>query len=304
MPPPTTRTLDAPALATPAPWRDWLTLTKPEITFLVTISSLAGFILASTGSVDGWTLLWAMIGIPLTSAGGCVLNQVMEHGYDAGMKRTAHRPLPAGRIRVEHAKWYGLGLLATGLGILCPLTNPLTGVLAAFTVALYLWVYTPLKRRSTWNTLVGTIPGALPVLGGWTAATGQLGAGGWALFGVLLCWQMPHFFSLAWMYRKDYGNSVFLMLPSSDEGGNRTARQMVGYTLLMIAFSITPVLLGLSSWTYLAGALLLGLWFLRPVGRFWFTRSVQDARSVLKASVLYIPLLLGAIILDRLLIQL
>ena len=115
---------------------------------------------------------------------------------------------------------------------------------------------------------------------------------------------MPHFFSLAWMYRKDYGNSVFLMLPSSDEGGNRTARQMVGYTLLMIAFSITPVLLGLSSWTYLAGALLLGLWFLRPVGRFWFTRSVQDARSVLKASVLYIPLLLGAIILDRLLIQL
>ena len=301
---PNTRTLQTSALASPAAWRDWLTLTKPEITFLVTISSLAGFILASSGSVDGWTLLWAMIGIPLTSAGGCVLNQVMEHGLDAGMKRTATRPLPAGRIRVEHAKWYGLGLLAAGLGILCPLTNPLTGVLAAFTVALYLWVYTPMKQKSTWNTLVGTIPGALPVLGGWTAASGSLGAGGWALFGVLLCWQMPHFFSLAWMYRKDYGNSAFMMLPSSDERGDRTARQMIGFSLAMILFSILPTVLGLSSWVYLAGALLLGLWFLRPVGRFWYTRSVQDARMVLKASVLYIPLLLGAIILDRLLIQL
>jgi protoheme IX farnesyltransferase len=304
MPSSPSRSLSTPALATPAPWRDWLTLTKPEITFLVTISSLAGFILASTGSVDGWTLLWAMIGIPLTSAGGCVLNQVMEHGFDAGMKRTATRPLPAGRIQVEHAKWYGLGLLAAGLGILCPLTNPLTGVLAAFTVALYLWVYTPMKRRSTWNTLVGTIPGALPVLGGWTAATGGFGAGGWALFGVLLCWQMPHFFSLAWMYRKDYGNSVFLMLPSSDDRGDRTARQMVGFSLAMILFSVLPVFLDLSSWVYLIGALLLGLWFLRPVGRFWYTRSVQDARAVLKASVLYIPLLLAAIILDRFLTQL
>jgi len=284
-----------------ATWKDWLTLTKPEITFLVTISSLAGFIMASTGGVDGWTLLWAMIGIPLTSAGGCALNQVLEVDLDATMKRTATRPLPAGRIEVKHATWFALALIAAGVGILCPLTNPLTGVMAAATVALYIWVYTPLKRKSTWNTLVGTLPGALPVLGGWTAATGTLGAGGWALFGVLLCWQMPHFFALAWMYRKDYGESPFLMLPSADEHGDRTARQMIVFTVLMIGFSVSPVLLGLSGIAYLVGALVLGGWFMVHVGRFWYSRSVQHARAVLKASVLYIPLLLAAIILDRLL---
>lgn len=296
-----TPTRHIPGTVTASSWKDWLTLTKPEITFLVTISSLAGFVLASTGGVDGWTLLWAMIGIPLTSAGGCALNQVLEVDLDAGMKRTANRPLPAGRIEVKHATWFALGLIAAGVGILCPLTNPLTGVMAAATVALYIWVYTPLKRKSTWNTLVGTLPGALPVLGGWTAATGSLGAGGWALFGVLLCWQMPHFFALAWMYRKDYGESPFLMLPSSDEHGDSTALQMIVFSILMIAFSVSPVLLGLSGMAYLAGALVLGGWFMVHVGRFWYSRSVQHARAVLKASVLYIPLLLAAIILDRLL---
>lgn len=289
----------SPVLPAIATWRDWLTLTKPEITFLVTISALAGFVLASPDGINGWTLLWAMIGIPLTSAGGCAMNQVMEHEFDAGMKRTATRPIPSGRIRVDHARWYSLALIGAGLGILCPLTNPLTGILAAFTVALYLWVYTPLKRSSTWNTLVGTIPGALPVLGGWTAASGSLGWGGWVLFGVLICWQMPHFFALAWMYRKDYGNSVFLMLPSGDESGRKTAIQMLGFSIVMIIFSVLPTALGLSSWIYAAGAVGLGLWFLQSVGRFWFTRSVQDARKVLKASVMYIPLLLAAIIIDR-----
>jgi len=294
-----TRSIATPAA--PATWKDWLTLTKPEITFLVTISSLAGFVMASTGGVDGWTLFWAMIGIPLTSAGGCALNQVLEVELDAGMKRTANRPLPSGRIDVSHATWFAVGLIAAGVGILCPLTNPLTGVMAAMTVALYIWVYTPLKRKSTWNTLVGTIPGALPILGGWTAASGDVGAGGWALFGVLLCWQMPHFFALAWMYRKDYGESPFLMLPSGDEQGTRTALQMIVFSVLMIVFSVLPVSLGLSGMAYLVGALLLGGWFMVHVGRFWLTRSVQHARAVLKGSVMYIPLLLMAIILDRLL---
>ncbi len=294
-----TRSIATPAA--PATWKDWLTLTKPEITFLVTISSLAGFVMASTGGVDGWTLFWAMIGIPLTSAGGCALNQVLEVELDARMKRTANRPLPSGRIDVSHATWFAVGLIAAGVGILCPLTNPLTGVMAAMTVALYIWVYTPLKRKSTWNTLVGTIPGALPILGGWTAASGDVGAGGWALFGVLLCWQMPHFFALAWMYRKDYGESPFLMLPSGDEQGTRTALQMIVFSVLMIVFSVLPISLGLSGMAYLVGALLLGGWFMVHVGRFWLTRSVQHARAVLKGSVMYIPLLLMAIILDRLL---
>ena len=283
-----------------ATWKDWLMLTKPEITFLVTISALAGFVLGSTGPIDGWLLFWALLGIPMTSAGGCALNHYLERTIDASMKRTANRPIPGGRISAEKAKWFGFLLVGGGLGILCPLTNPLTGVLAGLTVVLYLFVYTPLKRKTSWNTLVGTIPGALPVLGGWTAASGSLGLGGWVLFGVLVCWQMPHFFSLAWMYRLDYEKGGFRMLTVEDENGDRTARQMTGYSIGMIAFSAAPVVLGLSSKIYLVGALALGVWFMVPVLRFQLTRSVYHARRVLKASVLYVPLLLLAIVADRL----
>lgn len=282
-----------------ATWKDWFALTKPEITFLVTISALAGFVMASEAGIHGWTLFWTLVGIPMTSAGGCTLNHYLERDLDAKMKRTLGRPIPAGRIAPEKAKWFGFALVAAGVGILCPLTNPLTGVLAAATVSLYLFVYTPMKRKSTLNTLVGTIPGALPVLGGWTAATGGLGLGGWALFGVLLCWQMPHFYSLAWMYRKDYEKGGFAMITINDTDGNSTARQILWFSLGMIFFSVIPVVMGLSSWIYLTGALLLGLWFLVPVLRFYSSRSVLHARAVLKVSVLYIPLLLAAIILDR-----
>lgn len=293
-----TRTLSA--TIQKATFRDWLMLTKPEITFLVTISALAGFVLASPDGIDGWTLLWAMIGIPLTSAGGCAMNHWLERDLDGEMKRTAARPLPSGRIRPEAGAWFGMLLIGAGLGILCPLTNPLTGVLAAVTVALYLFVYTPLKRKTTLNTLVGTIPGALPVLGGWTAASGTLGPAGWALFAVLVCWQMPHFYSLAWMYRKDYGRAGYVMLTVNDESGRRTAFHMLAWTVGMIAFSVLPVVLGAVGLWYGAFALLLGAWFLRPVLEFRADRSALQARVVLKASVMYIPLLLGAIVIDRL----
>jgi len=293
-------TLDSTLAAPSASIRDWIMLTKPEITFLVTISSLAGFLMGSGGTIDGWTLLWAMIGIPMTAAGGCALNHYLERHLDGLMKRTARRPIPAGRISAKHAGWFGMILVGVGLGILCPLTNPLTGVLAAATVALYLFVYTPLKRKTTWNTLVGTIPGALPVLGGWTAASGTFGWGGWALFGVLLCWQMPHFFSLAWMYRLDYERAGYEMLTVHDPDGDRTAFQMISWTLAMIVFSVLPVTLGLVGVWYLVAALALGAWFMVPVLRFHMTRSVLHARGVLKASVLYIPALLGAIVIDLL----
>ena len=281
-------------------WKDWFSLIKPEITFLVAISALAGFVLGSPGPIDVWRLVWTMVGISLASAGGCALNHYLERDFDATMKRTAYRPIPSGRIQADHAKWYGALLVAAGVGILCPLTNPLTGVLAAATVALYLFVYTPMKRTTVWNTLVGTIPGALPVLGGWTAASGSVGLGGWAIFGVLLCWQMPHFFSLAWMYRKDYEKGGYIMLTIEDEKGDATALQMILFSVGMIVFSVIPVFLGLSSWIYLGGSIALGVWFMIPVIRFYLTRSVLDARGVLKASVMYIPLLLAAIIVDRL----
>ncbi len=278
---------------------DYLTLTKPEITFLVSISALAGFILGSTSGIDGWQLFWALVGIPLVSAGGAALNHHREIVQDRLMRRTAERPLPAGRIQPKHALAFGYGLITVGLAILCPLTNPLTGVLAAVTVFLYIFVYTPLKQITPFNTLVGTIPGALPALGGWTAATGNIGAGGIAIFAVLLFWQMPHFLSLAWMYRKDYERAGFQMWTVGDDTGNVTAALTVGFTILTIVASLVPGFMGLSGAVYMIGAILLGLWFSWSVVKFGRSRSVQDAKGVLKGSIWYIPILLLLITVDR-----
>lgn len=279
---------------------DYLSLAKPEITFLVTISALAGFVLGSTTGMDGWTLCWTLIGIPLVSAGGGALNHYLERTHDGAMRRTSTRPLPAGRIRPEEARNFGCVLIGLGLAVLCPLTNPLTGVLAALAVALYLYVYTPMKRVTPYNTLVGTIPGALPALGGWTAATGNLDIGGWAIFMILLAWQMPHFLSLAWMYRKDYERAGFAMWTVGDESGVRTTRLTLSFSILMIAASVYPWFLNLSGPIYLTGALFLGAWFMIPVIKFVRSKSVHDARLVLKASVKYIPILLLLIVVDRL----
>ncbi len=281
-------------------WRDYWTLTKPEISFLVMISSLAGFLLGSPGPIDVWRLLATMVGVTLTSGGSGVLNHYLERRIDVRMRRTAKRPLATGRIAPEVARNFGMLLVAAGLGILCPLTNPLTGMLAALTVVLYLYVYTPLKRVTKYNTLVGTLPGALPALGGFTAATNTAGAGGWALFAILLCWQMPHFFSLAWMYRKDYARAGYRMLPVVEPDGRSTGRQTLLFTVLLVFASVLPVVADVAGVLYLAGAVALGLWFLRPVVRFYRTLSVQDARRVLMASVLYIPLLVALIVVDRL----
>lgn len=279
---------------------DYLTLAKPEITFLVSISALAGFVLGSPNGIDGWTLCWALIGIPMVSAGGCALNHYKERVHDASMKRTASRPLPAGRIQPEAARNYGYILIGAGLAVLCPLTNPLTGVLAAITVALYLYVYTPLKRVTPYNTIIGTIPGALPALGGWTAATGNLSVGGWSIFLILLAWQMPHFLSLAWMYRKDYERAGFQMWTVGDESGTRTTYLTFVFSVLMIGASVLPALLDLSGPLYLTGSIVLGAWFMIPVISFCRSKSVQHAKMVLKASVKYIPLLLLLIVIDRL----
>ena len=214
-------------VAVPAPplWRDYLELTKPEISFLVVISALAGFLLGSPDVLDGWQLFFTLIGVALTAGGACVLNHYFEREIDGAMKRTAGRPLPTGRIPARHAFYFGIGLLSAGVAIICPLVNPLTALLAILTAVFYLVVYTPLKRKTKYNTAVGTIPGALPALGGWTAATGSLGWGGVAIFAVLALWQMPHFLSLAWMYRKDYGRADYAMLPVVEPDGRSTAQQ-------------------------------------------------------------------------------
>ena len=287
------------------PWtavlRDFWTLTKPEISFLVTISALAGFLLGSTAGLDGWTLVITLVGVALCAGGVGMLNHVMEYRIDAKMLRTADRPLPAGRLSPSTARNVGAGMVCVGVGVLCPLVNPLTGILAALTAILYLFVYTPLKRKTKYNTLIGTIPGALPALGGYTAATGTLGAGGWSIFAILAFWQMPHFLSLAWMYRKDYARGNYAMLPVVEPDGDSTAYQTIFFTALLLVASLAPTVLGLTGWIYTVGVLPLGLWFLWTALAFHWERTGLRARNVLKASIIYIPALVALLVADWLL---
>lgn len=280
---------------------DFWDLTKPEISFLVALSALAGFLLGSPGELDGWLLFNTLIGTALSSGGGGALNHYLERHLDGQMRRTAQRPLPSGRISARAALAFGVVLIMAGIGTLLMHVNVLTAVLAALTVVLYLFVYTPLKRRTRYNTLIGTIPGALPALGGWTAATGHFGAGGWAFFLILALWQMPHFLSLAWMYRKDYARAGYAMLPVIEPDGRSTARQTLLFTILLTGASILPTIVGVTGWVYLVGALILSLRFLVPAYAFYRSRSTTAARRVLMGSILYIPLLVVLIFVDRLL---
>lgn len=278
--------------------RDYVELAKPEISSVVTVSAFVGFLLGSPVAINGWVLFWTLLGVAFCAGGVGVLNHVLERAYDAQMKRTAERPLPAGRVSPTAARRTGIGMVCVGVGILCPLVNALTAVIAALTATLYLFVYTPLKRVTKWNTLIGTIPGALPALGGYTAATGQFGPGGWAAFGILACWQMPHFLSLAWMYRKDYERGDYAMLPVVEPEGDSTARQMMGFAAILIPISLFPTLIGPAGWVYAIAVCPLGLWYLWKTFVFFRHRTGQSAKRVLKASVLYIPLLTALLMVD------
>ncbi|HYE58195.1 MAG TPA: heme o synthase [Rhodothermales bacterium] len=289
----TSRTLQALA---PSAIRDAVVLIKPEITFLVVLSSLAGYALGTPTGPDVLQLLGTLMGVALLSAGGAALNHVLERDADAAMHRTAPRPLPSGRIAVQTAAYTGLGLVVAGAAVLCPVSNWLAASLGLLTVALYLGVYTPLKRRTSFNTLVGTLPGALPALGGYVAATGHLGAGGWAVFALLAAWQLPHFLSIAWMYRKDYARGGFAMLTVGDAEGRKTGGWILGTTLLTVAASLLPMLTSGLGMAYSVVALALGGYLLRPALMFASDRSNANARAVLKASVVYVALLVLALV--------
>ena len=260
-----------------------------------------GFFLAPAEFIDFGRLALLLIGVTLTSAGAGALNHWIERDYDGAMRRTMNRPLPSGRISPSAALYFGAILGAAGIGLLCPLVNPLTGVLALATVLLYLFAYTPLKRRSQWNTLVGTLPGALPALGGWTAATGAIGWGGIAAFSILAAWQMPHFLALAWMYRKDYERGGYAMLPVADPSGRSTTRQTLFFTILLLVLSLWPVALSLAGWGYAIGAVALGAWFLHAALAFHRSSEIQDAKRVLNISIRYIPALILVLLIDRIL---
>jgi protoheme IX farnesyltransferase len=280
-------------------FNDYLVLTKLRITILVLVTAAAGFLLAAGPDPDLALLVWTLLGTGLAASGAAALNQVVEREADAKMRRTASRPIPAGRMTVARGAAVGAGLSAAGVGILAATVNPLTAFLALVTVLLYVWVYTPLKRMTPLNTIVGAIPGAIPPVMGWTAVTGELGLPAWVLFAILFLWQLPHFLAIAWLFRDDYRQGGFPMLPVVDPGGEATGRQVALYCAALVPVSLIPTFLGLTGPVYFFGALLLGLGFLTAGVMMALRRRGTEARRVLLASVTYLPLLLALLVVDR-----
>jgi heme o synthase len=274
-------------------------LTKPRITFLIVLTSAAGFALASQGPVDYLGMLRALLGIALLSSGIATLNQYAERDLDGLMRRTASRPLPAGKLAPWEALAFGAGITILAEIYLLVLVNPLSALLGLTVIAGYLFAYTPLKTRTSLSTLVGAFPGAVPPLIGWTAARGSLSLEAWVLFAILFLWQFPHFLAIAWMYREDYSRAGILMLPVVEPDGRVTAQQIVVYTLMLLPVSLLPTVLGMSGKVYFAGAIVLGLLFLYSSLRAAFSMSRQQARRLLLASVLYLPLLFILMVLNR-----
>jgi protoheme IX farnesyltransferase len=277
----------------------YVELTKPRITFLIVLTAAAGFVLASPGSVDYLALGRAMLGIALLSSGIATLNQYMERDLDALMRRTADRPLPSGKLLPWEALAFGTGLTILAQVYLAALVNPLTALLGLTVISGYLFGYTPLKTRTSLSTMVGAFPGAVPPLIGWAAARGEIGIEAWVLFAILFLWQFPHFLAIAWMYREDYSRAKILMLPVVEPDGRVTAQQIVVYTLLLLPVSLLPTALGISGRIYLVGAIILGLLFLYSSLRAALSKSRQEARRLLLASVIYLPLLFILMVINR-----
>ncbi len=274
-------------------------LVKARLTLMVVLTTWMGFSLGASSSPDWIGCLHAIVGTSLLAAGASALNQWWEHDLDARMKRTASRPIPAGILTPLIVLAFGVGVSILGLAWLARLVNLLTAFLGALTLATYVFVYTPLKQTTELNTWVGAIPGALPPLMGWTAATGELGAGGWALFAILFFWQLPHFMAIAWLYRDEYSKAGFRMLSGNDPDGRRSAASAIRNTIALIFVSIVPFLQGISGRIYLAFALVLGGLFLVQAIRFALLLNAMAARRLFFASIFYLPVLLAVLVMDR-----
>lgn len=277
---------------------DLAELAKVRITALVAITAAAGFDLAP-GDVDWKKFAATVLGTTFVSAGAGALNQVVESDLDSRMRRTLHRPIPTGRVSETVGTAIALALAITGQILLIAFVNSLTAGLAAGCLLFYVGVYTPLKTRTTWNTIVGAVAGAVPPVLGWTGATGSLGMPALVLFGILFLWQMPHFFAIAWMYRDDYASAGYRMLPVVDETGGRTAFQSIFFTILLIVCSILPLPLGISGGIYFYSSLGLGLVFLFFTIRLAIGRTRGQARHVLLASIVYLPVVLALLVIDK-----
>src|SRR5438132_2214669 len=277
----------------------YLELTKPRITFLIVLTSAAGFVLGSRGAVNYLVFAHAMIGIALLSSGIGTLNQFMERDLDGLMRRTADRPLPSGRLFPFEALWFGVTLTLMAEAYLALFVNVLTALLGLTVIAGYLFVYTPLKTRTSLSTALGAFPGAMPPLMGWTAARGEIDVAAWVLFAILFLWQFPHFLAIAWMYREDYGRAGIRMLPVLEPDGRVTGQQIIAYSVMLLPVSLLPTILGISGKFYLVAALVLGLLFVASSVRAALSKSNQHARQLLLASVLYLPILFGVMVLNR-----
>ena len=279
---------------------DWLELTKPRITTMVVFTALVGFVTATAVSPWSGLLLAALAGTGLVAGGASALNQVMERDTDALMHRTRTRPIPAGRIRPVEASLFGALLSLAGLALLAALAGPLAALVAFSTWASYLFLYTPLKRRSHLATLVGAVPGALPPVIGWAAASGSLEPGAFILFAIVFLWQIPHFLAIAWLYRDDYERGGLKVLPVIDREGRLTGRQAVLHSVALLVVSLAPVAAGLGGTLYLAGALLLGVGLTLAALQLARVRSLVAARYLFLASVLYLPALTSLLLVARL----
>lgn len=278
---------------------DFLSLTKPRLNSLVLVTTAAAYYLGD-GHRLAWThLLHTMAGTAWVAAGASALNQFWERDTDVLMRRTRLRPLPDSRLHPRDAMWFGIALSAVGIAQLAVAVNGLTAVVAALTLVSYVFLYTPLKLRSSLSTIVGAIPGALPAVIGWTAATGSLSAGGWVLFGIVFMWQMPHFLAIAWLFRDDYARAGFPLLPVVQPDGRTTGHQTVLYTAALLPISILPAAVGMAGAYSVAGALTLGAVLMVLSIEFAVSRSMAAARRLFYGTILYLPLLWIVLLADH-----
>jgi len=288
-----------------AAWRvidragDYLELAKFRLSLLVLVVAAAGYGLGASGPIDLWGLLQTLGGIGLVAFAANALNQVLEREYDAVMRRTRNRPIPAGRVTASEALIFAGLCGAGGILWLDGAANTLAAALAGLTLLTYVWIYTPAKRRTGLNTLIGAVPGALPPVIGYAASSGTVTVEAGLLFAIVYCWQMPHFYSIAWMYRDDYARGGYRMLSVVDPGGDRISRQSVVFMGLLLFATLLPAVFADWPVIYLCGAGSLGFWLGVFVVRFAAERSRENARAVLLASIAYLPALVGLLLLTR-----
>ncbi len=291
-----TRITALPARAKPAAY---LELTKPDVSFLVVLTTLTGFWMASHDAVNWFLMGNTLLGTLLIAAGTSALNHYLERKSDARMRRTARRPLPMGLLHPGQALAFGILLSVAGTLHLLVFANTVAGILGFATCLSYLGLYTPLKKRTTLATLLGAFPGAAPPLIGWAAVRGTLDLEAWVLYGILFCWQFPHFLSIAWMYREDYARAGIRMLPAVERSGRKTFRQIVWFSIAVFALGLFPFLLGMAGTVYFAGAVVLGAGLLQIAWGAAKSRTNRRAKFLMHATVIHIALLYGLMMVDR-----